>query len=63
MYRRARLGMGYLPQEPSVFLGMTTEDNGIAVLEMNKFTKARIRNRCEESLIGTVRGERVCASL
>jgi len=34
MYRRARLGMGYLAQEPSVFTRMTTEDNILAVLEM-----------------------------
>jgi len=33
MYRRARLGMGYLPQEPSVFRRMTVFDNLIAVLE------------------------------
>jgi lipopolysaccharide export system ATP-binding protein len=33
MYRRARMGMGYLPQEPSVFRRMTVFDNLIAVLE------------------------------
>jgi lipopolysaccharide export system ATP-binding protein len=34
MYRRARLGMGYLSQEPSVFVRMTVADNIMAVLEM-----------------------------
>lgn len=34
MYRRARLGLGYLPQEPSIFRGMTVEDNIYAVLEI-----------------------------
>ncbi|MFZ1415013.1 MAG: LPS export ABC transporter ATP-binding protein [Defluviicoccus sp.] len=33
MYRRARLGIGYLPQEPSVFRGLSVEDNLRAVLE------------------------------
>jgi lipopolysaccharide export system ATP-binding protein len=33
MYRRARLGIGYLPQEPSIFRGLTVEDNVRAVLE------------------------------
>ena len=34
MYRRARLGVGYLPQEPSIFRGMTVEQNIMAVLEL-----------------------------
>ncbi len=34
MYRRARLGLGYLPQEPSVFRGLTVEQNIRAVLEV-----------------------------
>ena len=34
MYRRARLGIGYLPQEPSIFRGMTVEQNIRAVLEV-----------------------------
>jgi lipopolysaccharide export system ATP-binding protein len=33
MYRRARLGIGYLPQEPSIFRGLNVEDNIRAVLE------------------------------
>jgi len=50
MYRRARLGMAYLPQEPSVFRGLTTEQNVIAVLEMNRYTRQQIRERLEELL-------------
>ncbi|MCC6007064.1 MAG: LPS export ABC transporter ATP-binding protein [Rhodobacteraceae bacterium] len=35
MYRRARLGMGYLPQEMSIFRGLSVEDNIMAVLELH----------------------------
>lgn len=34
MYRRARIGIGYLPQEPSIFRGMTVEDNLRTVIEL-----------------------------
>ena len=34
MYRRARLGIGYLPQEMSIFRGMTVEDNILSILEI-----------------------------
>ncbi|MGO9008324.1 MAG: LPS export ABC transporter ATP-binding protein [Beijerinckiaceae bacterium] len=36
MYRRARLGIGYLPQEPSIFRGLSVEDNIRAVLEISQ---------------------------
>ncbi|WP_395666019.1 LPS export ABC transporter ATP-binding protein [Methylocella sp.] len=39
MYRRARLGVGYLPQEPSIFRGLTVEDNIRAVLEITQKDK------------------------
>lgn len=39
MYRRAQLGIGYLPQEASVFRKLSIEDNLRAVLEMTKLTK------------------------
>ncbi len=39
MYRRAQLGIGYLPQEASVFRKMTVEDNILSVLEMTNFPK------------------------
>jgi lipopolysaccharide export system ATP-binding protein len=45
MYRRARLGIGYLPQEPSIFRGMSVEDNIRAVLEISQKDK---RKRAEE---------------
>ena len=35
MYRRARLGIGYLPQEVSIFRGLSVEDNILAVLELS----------------------------
>ncbi len=39
MYKRARLGLGYLPQEPSVFRGLTVEENVLAILETQKIRK------------------------
>src|SRR6476620_12452399 len=39
MYRRAQLGIGYLPQEASVFRKLSIEDNLLAILEMTKLTK------------------------
>lgn len=50
MYRRARLGMSYLPQEPSAFRGLTCEENVIAVLEMHGYAKEDIRSRVEQLL-------------
>jgi lipopolysaccharide export system ATP-binding protein len=41
MYRRARLGVGYLPQEPSVFRGLSVEDNVRAVLEVVERSRPR----------------------
>ncbi len=71
MYRRAALGVGYLPQETSIFRGMTVEDNIRAVLEisepdaaarearldqlLNEFSIARLRSAPAMSLSG---GER-----
>lgn len=40
MYRRAKMGIGYLPQETSIFRKLSVEDNISAVLEMTKLTKA-----------------------
>ena len=39
MYKRARLGLGYLPQEESIFRGLNVEENITAVLEMNNMNK------------------------
>lgn len=46
MYRRARLGIGYLPQEPSIFRKMTVEDNIMAVLEYMKMTRMERKAKC-----------------
>lgn len=40
MYKRAQMGIGYLPQEASIFRKMSIEDNILSVLEMTKLTKA-----------------------
>jgi lipopolysaccharide export system ATP-binding protein len=48
MYRRAQKGIGYLPQEPSVFRKLTVEDNIKAVLEMSKLTKEEQVHKLEE---------------
>ena len=58
MYKRARRGVGYLPQEPSVFRKLSVEDNLKAVLEMTRLSKAEQRDRLEE-LIGEFSLEKV----
>ncbi len=50
MYRRARLGIGYLPQEVSIFRGLSVEDNIRAVLEIVEPDRARRRDRLEQLL-------------
>jgi len=50
MYLRARGGMSYLPQEPSVFRKLTTEENLMAVLETLSLTPEQRRDRVEELL-------------
>ncbi|MGB0290173.1 MAG: LPS export ABC transporter ATP-binding protein, partial [Opitutales bacterium] len=50
MYQRARLGMGYLPQEPSVFRKLTVEENIRAVVETLPLSKAEQSSRVEEHL-------------
>src|SRR6201999_93878 len=52
MYRRARLGIGYLPQEASVFRGLTVEQNIMAVLETTALGAAARRTRLRELLAG-----------
>lgn len=51
MYRRAQLGIGYLPQEASVFRKLSVEDNIMAVLQMTKLGKREREQKLEE-LIG-----------
>lgn len=50
MYRRAKLGIGYLPQEMSIFRGMNVEDNIMAILEIAVPKKRKRRERLEELL-------------
>jgi lipopolysaccharide export system ATP-binding protein len=58
MYRRAQKGIGYLPQEPSVFRKLSVEDNIKAVLEMTQLSREEQRDKLE-SLIGEFRLEKV----
>jgi len=48
MYKRAQMGIGYLPQEVSVFRKLSVEDNIAAILEMMPLSKAEQKNRLEE---------------
>lgn len=50
MFRRAQLGVGYLPQEASVFRKLSVEDNIMAILEMTKLNKAERHERLETLL-------------
>ncbi len=50
MYKRAQMGIGYLPQEASVFRKLSVEDNIAAVLEMTKLTKAEQKEKLESLL-------------
>jgi lipopolysaccharide export system ATP-binding protein len=50
MYRRARMGIGYLPQEVSIFRGLNVEDNILAILEITEKDHTRRRERLEELL-------------
>ncbi|WP_118133175.1 LPS export ABC transporter ATP-binding protein [Oceanicella sp. SM1341] len=50
MYRRAQRGLGYLPQEASIFRGLTVEENINAVLEMTERDRGRRKNQLDELL-------------
>jgi len=50
MYRRARLGISYLPQEPSVFRKLTVAENLLAILETLELTASQQQERLEELL-------------
>jgi lipopolysaccharide export system ATP-binding protein len=50
MYRRARAGISYLPQEPSVFRKLTVEENLLAILETLDLTPGQRRSRLDELL-------------
>ena len=50
MYVRARKGLGYLPQEPSIFQGLTVEQNILAILETLNISKSEQRDRANDLL-------------
>jgi len=50
MYKRAQMGIGYLPQEPSIFRKLSVEDNILAVLELTKLSKAQQKEKLESLL-------------
>jgi lipopolysaccharide export system ATP-binding protein len=50
MYRRAQLGIGYLPQEVSIFRGLSVEDNILAILEITEPERIKRLDKLEELL-------------
>ena len=50
MYKRARLGLGFLPQQPSIFSRMSVEDNLLSILETQSYQKDQRQNILEELL-------------
>lgn len=50
MYKRARMGIGYLPQEASIFRKLSVEDNILAVLQLTRLTKAEQLHRRDSLL-------------
>ena len=48
MYKRAQMGIAYLPQEASVFRSLSVEDNIMAILQFTDLTKAEQKDRLEE---------------
>lgn len=50
MYRRARMGIGYLPQEMSIFRGLSVEENILAILEISVTDRSRRLNMLEDLL-------------
>ena len=51
MYRRSRMGVGYLPQESSIFRGMTVEENILAILETTELTREEQSKKLEKLLV------------
>ena len=59
MHKRANLGLGYLPQESSIFRKLSVEDNIMAVLEMNKLVPVKFRKDRLEELLSEFKVEHV----
>lgn len=51
IHERARMGIGYLPQEPSIFRGLSVADNLMAVLELTSLSRRERQQRLEELLV------------
>lgn len=63
MYQRARLGLGYLPQEASIFRKMTVEENVLAILETIPFPNKAARLRRLDELLAELGLEKIRKSL
>ena len=50
MYKRSKLGIGFLPQQPSIFRGMSVEDNLLSILEIQGYPNDQKENMLEELL-------------
>jgi len=59
MHKRANLGLGYLPQEPSIFRNLSVENNIMAVLELNKSLPTKQRKHRLEELLSELNVEHV----
>jgi len=59
MHKRANLGLGYLPQEPSIFRKLSVEDNIMAVLEINKSLSTKQRKHRLEELLSEFNVEHI----
>ena len=59
MHKRANLGLGYLPQEPSIFRKLSVENNIMAVLELNKLLPTKQRKHRLEELLSELNVEHV----